>query len=233
VAQGSVPVHLGLILDGNRRWARAQGMPQLEGHRQGYQNLHDVALAAFDRGVKYVSAYVFSTENWNRTKEEVDYLMNLFVWVATKEIDKYVHEGLKVVFMGSRERLSKRVLKGIESAESKTAHNTRGVVVLCLNYGGHTELAEGVARLVRDGVPAEEVTVHKLAEYLYQPEVPPVDLIIRTSGEQRLSNFMLWRSAYSELYFVEKPWPAFTVADLDEALEDYASRNRRFGGDAK
>jgi undecaprenyl diphosphate synthase len=163
----------------------------------------------------------------------VDYLMNLFVWVATKEIDKYVHEGLKVVFMGSRERLSKRVLNAIESAEAKTRDNTRGVVVLCLNYGGHTELAEGVARLVRDGVSADAVTVDKLAEYLYEPEVPPVDLIIRTSGEQRISNFMLWRVAYAELHFNEKPWPAFTIADLDAALADYASRQRRFGGDAK
>ncbi len=226
---GPVPQHLGLILDGNRRWARAVGKPQLEGHREGYQNLHTIALAAFERGVKYVSAYVFSTENWNRSKEEVEYLMDLLVWVATKEIDKYLKEGLKLVFVGSRERLSARVLAAVASAERRSRDNTRGTVVLCLNYGGHTELAEGVAQLVRDGVPADEVTPQKLSEYLYHPEVPPIDLIIRTSGEQRLSNFMLWRAAYAELYFTPVLWPAFTPADLDEALAEYEARHRRFG----
>jgi undecaprenyl diphosphate synthase len=230
MSEGSaVPTHLGLILDGNRRWARAVGKPTLEGHRAGYKNLHTIAVAAVDRGVKYVSAYVFSTENWNRAKEEVDYLMDLLVWVATKEIDTYLHEGLKLVFAGSRSRLSAKVLRAVESAEERTRDMTRGVVVMCLNYGGHTEIAEGVARLVADGVPAEEVTPQKLAEYMYHPEVPPVDLIIRTSGEQRLSNFMLWRAAYSELYFTATPWPAFTVDDLDAALSEYGQRQRRYG----
>jgi undecaprenyl diphosphate synthase len=229
-AQGSlVPNHLGLILDGNRRWARTAGKPTLEGHRAGYQNLHTIAAAAVDRGVKYVSAYVFSTENWNRTKEEVNYLMDLLVWVATKEINKYLHEGLKLLFVGSRKRLSRRVLEAIQSAEAKTRDMTRGVVVMCLNYGGHTEIAEGVARLIADGVKPEEVTPEKIGAYVYHPEVPPVDLVVRTSGEQRLSNFMMWRTVYSELLFVPMPWPAFTVADLEGALAEYAHRHRRYG----
>jgi undecaprenyl diphosphate synthase len=225
----SVPTHLGLILDGNRRWARAQGLPLMQGHRQGYENLHQITLAAFDRGVQFVSAYVFSTENWNRAQEEVDYLMDLFVWVATKEIDKYDHEGLKLAFVGSRRGLSPRVLKALASAEERTRNNQRGTVVLCFNYGGKTELAEGVARLVADGIKPEDVTEDKLAEYLYEPAVPPVDFIIRTSGEQRLSNFMLWRAAYAELYFTPVHWPAFTKQDLDAALDEYAARGRRFG----
>jgi undecaprenyl diphosphate synthase len=222
-------VHLGLILDGNRRWAKANGLPPQQGHRRGYETLHEIVRAAADRGVRYISAYTFSTENWERSREEVDFLMDLMVWVATKEIDKFAHEGFRVLFVGSRERLTPKVIAAIESAEARTAANTGAVLALCFNYGGQVELAEGVARLVADGVPAAEVTPAKLAEYLYHPELPPIDLVIRTSGEQRTSGFMLWRSAYAELYFIEKAWPEFTADDLDEALAEYARRGRRFG----
>jgi undecaprenyl diphosphate synthase len=227
--RGLIPVHLGLILDGNRRWARAHGLPQLEGHRRGYMNLHTIALAAAERGIGFVSAYVFSTENWDRSQEEVDYLMELLIWVATKEVDKYLREGMRLVFLGSRVRLSARVLRAVDSAERKTAHNTRLVLALCLNYGGHAEIAEGVARMIADGVTADEVTPARIAEYLYHPEIPPVDLLIRASGEQRLSGFMLWRIDYAELYFCTQHWPGFTENDLDDALHEYANRQRRFG----
>lgn len=223
------PNHVGFILDGNRRWAKAQGLPVLEGHRRGYETLHVMALAAADRGVQYISAYVFSTENWDRAQEEVDFLMSFIIWVAKNEVDKYINEGFKLVFLGSRQRLSAKVLRAIETAEAKTAQGERAVLALCLNYGGHNELAEGVARLVADGVPAEQVTPDVLEGYLYHPEVPAVDLLIRTSGEQRLSGFMLWRVSYAELYFSPVHWPAFTVEDLDAALAEYASRQRRFG----
>ncbi len=226
---GDTPVHLGLILDGNRRWARERGLPALEGHRRGYDRLHAVARAAADKGVRYISAYVFSTENWSRTQEEVDFLMDLLLWVVKHEVDKFVKEGLRIVFLGSKERLSAKVLQAILAAETKTRDGARAVVALCFNYGGEMELAEAAAGLVRDGVPAVEVTPRKLAEYLYHPEIPPVDLIIRTSGEQRLSGFMLWRASYAELYFTEVLWPAFGVADLDAALAEYGRRKRRFG----
>jgi len=228
-APNKPPIHLGLILDGNRRWARSEGMPQLEGHRLGYKNLHPIAVHAVNRGVKVISAYVFSTENWNRTQEEVAYLMDLVVWVSKHEVKKYLKDGLRIVFLGSRVRLSDKVVEAIESVEEQTKDNTRGIVALCMNYGGHTELAEGVARMIADGVEPGEVNVDKLAEYLYHPELPSVDLIIRTSGEQRISNFMLWRAAYAELYFTNVPWPAFTTADLDLAFDEYASRQRRLG----
>ncbi len=224
-----VPTHLGLILDGNRRWARAQGRPQLEGHREGYKNLHTIVKHAFARGVKFVSAYVFSTENWNRTKEEVDYLMDLLVWVATVEIKKYKNENYRVMVIGSRERLSKKVLDAIEYAEEQTKDKTGGVVALCLNYGGKLEIADAVRSMMKAGMTADDMTPEAIDQHLYAPELPPVDMIIRTSGEQRLSNFMLWRAAYSELKFVPMPWPAFTTGDLDEALEDFANRQRRFG----
>lgn len=225
----TVPQHLGLILDGNRRWARSQGLPLLEGHRVGYKNLHTVVKRAVDRGVKYISAYVFSTENWRRAKDEVTYLMDLFVTVATKELEPYARDGIRVVFVGSREHLSRKVLEAMDAAEARTRANTRAILAICFNYGGQLELAEGVAQLVRDGVAADEVTPERLAEYLYHPEIPAVDLVIRTSGEQRLSNFMLWRVAYAELYFTEITWPAFTVDELDAALDEYDNRQRRYG----
>jgi undecaprenyl diphosphate synthase len=224
----TTPNHLGLILDGNRRWAKAQGLPTLEGHRKGYENLKTIALAAFDRGVSYVSAYVFSTENWNRSKEEVDYLMKLLIWVAKTELNELDKKNVKVRFIGSRERLSKSVLRAVDNAEAKTANNTGGTLLLCLNYGGHQEIVDAVNKIITQK-PTHPISVSDFEDYLYAPGLPPVDLIVRTSGEQRLSNFMLWRAAYSELLFVDKHWPAFTEADLDESLENYAIRQRRFG----
>lgn len=224
-----VPVHLGLILDGNRRWASEHGFKPFEGHRRGYLRLRKVAEAAFDRGVKYVSAFVFSTENWNRSSEEVSYLMDLMYWVATKEVGKLHKNNIRIVFLGSKKRLEPRIVKAIDDAEEKTNHNTGGTLALCLNYGGQQELADAAALLIKKGVKAKDVTPELLAKNLYGPQLPPIDLIIRTSGEQRLSGFMLWSAAYAELKFVLKNWPAFTVADLEEALKDYALRQRRFG----
>lgn len=226
-----VPRHLGFILDGNRRWARAEGLPQLEGHRRGYENLRVIARAAAKRGVKYISAYAFSTENWNRTQEEVDYLLELLVTVVLvpKEVQSYVQDDVRLVFLGSRTRLSDKISRALDYAEAETADCSSAVVAICFNYGGQLEMAEAAARMVTEGVPAAEITPEKMAQYLYHPEVPPIDLVIRTSGEQRLSGFMLWRAAYAELYFTEVHWPAFTTGDLDAALADYAGRQRRFG----
>lgn len=225
----TLPVHLGLILDGNRRWAQERGLRPFEGHRRGYLRLKQVALAAFGKGVKYVSAYVFSTENWNRNPAEVAYLMDLLHWVATHELNKLHKQNIRIVFLGSRRGLSPAILEAIGRGEAKTAHNTGGTLALCLNYGGQQELADAAAHLIRAGVSADSVTPELLTNYLYGPDIPPLDFIIRTSGEQRLSGFMLWSAAYAELKFVLKHWPAFTVADLDAALQDYAARQRRFG----
>ena len=224
-----LPKHIGIILDGNRRWARAKGLPTLEGHRKGYENLKTIGAAAIERGIKYVSAYVFSTENWNRAQDEVDYLMNLLVWVAKHEVAEMNKQGIRVRFVGSRERLSDKVLEAIEDAEEKTNANTRGTLALCLNYGGYQELVDAFKNMMEAGIKKSEVTADVISKYLYQADIPPVDLIIRTSGEQRTSGFMLARSAYAELYFTDKFWPDFTVKDLDEALTDFAKRQRRFG----
>jgi undecaprenyl diphosphate synthase len=221
-----VPTHIGLILDGNRRWAKANGKPVLEGHKQGLEAFKDVSLAAFDTGVKYVSAYVFSAENWQRTQEEVSYLMALVVKGVTKHLDTFHNAGIRVVMLGSRAGLDKKVLKAIDDSIETTKNNARGTLALCFNYGGHQEIADAVQQLVDKN---EQITPENITQNLYAPEVPPLDLIIRTSGEKRLSGFMLWRSEYAELYFTDILWPDFSIADLDKAIAEYAARKRRFG----
>ena len=224
-----MPAHLGLILDGNRRWARERGLQPFEGHRRGYLRLKNIAIASFDRGIKYVSAFVFSTENWNRSDSEVAYLMDLLQWVASYETRNLHKKNVKVKFIGLKSGLRPEIVKAIEKAESLTSQNTHGTLILCLNYGGQQEIADAAASLISNGTKASEVTPELIAKHLYDPSLPPIDLIIRTSGEQRLSGFMLWSAAYAELKFVLKNWPAFTVADLDAALTDYAKRERRYG----
>lgn len=224
-----MPQHVGLILDGNRRWARERGLPTLEGHSRGYDNLKDITKVAIDRGVKYVSAYIFSTENWNRTPKEVKYLMDLAHRMLAKDVGELNKEQIRVVWLGSRNKLSKKLLTAIENAEASTRHNTRGTLALCFNYGGQDELMDAVRTLIADGKHADEIDRSAFEAALYAPEVPPVDLLIRTSGEQRLSGFMLYRAAYAELYFTNVYWPEFSVTDLDEALEEYAERERRHG----
>lgn len=228
--QTVLPQHVGIILDGNRRWAKAQGLTSLQGHLKGYRNFHDVALYLLKtKKVPYVSAYVFSTENWSRTKSEVNYLMKLVLRALKEFLKEFHEEGIRIVVLGSREKLSKSVIKAIDKAESDTHNNNQGTLALCFNYGGQGELVEAAKAIINAELPAESVTPSVLADHLYHPEVPPLDLIIRTSGEQRLSGFMLWRAAYAELYFVDKHWPDFGLADTDEALADYSQRQRRFG----
>lgn len=225
----SVPLHLGLIFDGNRRWAQEHGLPKLEGHKQGYQTLKKIGIAALEKGVSVMSVYVFSTENWKRTEAEVSYLMKLLLWVFKNEIKEFNDRNVRIRVLGSRDGLSKQVQKAIHDAEEITEHNTGGTLALCINYGGQQELADAVRKIVEKGTKKDDVTPVIIEQNLYASDLPPIDLIIRTSGEKRLSNFMLWRAAYSELYFSDKLWPDFTEADLDEALADYAARQRRYG----
>ena len=224
-----VPQHIGIILDGNRRWAADKNIPKLEGHRAGYETLKTVATYAFKKGASFISAFVFSTENWGRSQQEVDYLMKLLLWVAKNEVDSYNKQNIRVRFLGEEEKLSPNVLKAMRNAEEKTKNNTAGTLLLCLNYGGKQEIASAATKFLRANPTADSITVEDISNNIYEPSVPDIDLIIRTSGEQRLSNFMLWRAAYSELYFTEAHWPAFTEAMFDEALEAYSIRHRRFG----
>lgn len=225
----TTPRHIGLILDGNRRWARERGLPLMEGHKQGYENLKTISEAAFDEGVEYVSAYVFSTENWNRSREEVSYLMKLLLWILKHEVENLSRHGIRIRTMGMKLRLGKALVRAIHNAEEKTKDNTRGTLLLCLDYGGQQEIVDAMKQIVSSGVTPEDITPDLISRHLYQPDIPPVDLIIRTSGEQRLSNFMLWEGAYSELMFTDTQWPDFSSEELQRMLAVYARRHRRFG----
>lgn len=225
----SVPQHIGFIVDGNRRWARQNGKPVFEGHRQGMRNLKRICKSAVRHGTRYVSAYVFSTENWQRDRQEVRDLMKLFLWVCRHEVKELDREGIRLRVIGSKLKLGHALARAIHEAEEMTKDNTRGTLLLCLDYGGQQEIVEAMKHIVASGVDADDITPELIAQHLYAPDVPPPDLIIRTSGEQRLSNFMMWESAYSELSFAKAYWPDYSEADLERDLDDYSRRKRRFG----
>ena len=229
VKSAIAPEHLGLILDGNRRWAREHGLPIAEGHRQGYMNLKHVAKSALKHGVRYVSAYVFSSENWQRDRQEVRDIMKILRWVLRHEVQEFNREGIRLRVLGSKLKLGTALAKAIHDAEELTKDNDRGTLLLCLDYGGQQEIVEATKRIAELGVPPESITPELITRHLYAPDVPPLDLIIRTSGEQRLSNFMLWEAAYSELMFNPKYWPDFDEAELEKAIAQYARRHRRYG----
>jgi len=224
------PNHLGIILDGNRRWAVAQGKTKMAGHMAGYKNFYTLSrYALIDQKIPYVSAFVFSTENWQRTKEEVGYLMRLVTRALTEFLEDFHRGNIRILVAGSRDGLDDSVLEAIEKAETQTSGNTGGNLVLCFNYGGQAEIVQAARNIIEQKIDPKNLTIDTFAEQLYKPEVPALDFVIRTSGEHRLSGFMLWRSAYAELYFTDKMWPDFTTKDLDIALEEYAHRQRRYG----
>lgn len=224
------PEHLGLILDGNRRWAKVHGLPIIEGHRRGWKNLRTILRSSVKHGVRYVSAFVFSTENWQRDRDEVQQLMKLFLWVAKHEVKELNREGIRLRVLGSKLKLGHALASAIRQAEEATKDNTRGTLLLCLDYGGQQEIVDAVKRISETGYAPEDITPELISKFLYAPDVPPIDLLIRTSGEQRISNFMLWETAYSELLFSKDYWPDFDEKSLLKAFEEYGMRNRRFGG---
>lgn len=225
-----VPRHIGYILDGNRRWAKAQGLPTYDGHVAGYSALQEVVEASFEAGVEYVSAYVFSTENWKRSQDEVGYLMKLMLRIARSDINELLKNNIKVVILGSRAGVDKKIVEAIDDIEARSVNNTAGTVALCFNYGGQLEIADAFKKMLEKGVSVDDITPELVADNLYRPDIPPVDLVVRTGGEQRLSNFMLWRVAYSEFMFIKKYWPDMTKEDVASILKEYSERNRRFGG---
>jgi len=227
-----VPKHIGFIVDGNRRWARERSLPTLEGHRKGFSKVEKVATEMIEKGVEFVSFYLFSTENWNRSEEEVSYLMDLLRHNAKRMTKKFKKEGIRCVIMGRSEPAPKDVLEALSKLEEETKNGTRGTVAICFNYGGQWEIADAATKLLKarkDTDDDTDVTPEEFAKYLYQPEVPPCDLIVRTSGEERISGFQLWRASYSEFLFLKKYFPSITTKDCDKILSEYASRSRRFG----
>lgn len=222
--------HLAIIPDGNRRWARTHGLPTLEGHRRGYDKFKEVGEWCLTRGIEYISFWGFSTENWKRTEEEVSYLMDLILRAVTSDGDFYKKNNIRLRVIGRRDELPKAVVEAAAELERATANNTRGTVNLCVNYGGHAEILDAVKRLIADGRKPEEITDELFSQTVWLAASPPPDLIVRTSGEKRLSGFMSWSGAYSELAFIDKHWPDFEEADLDALIADFEKRNRRFGG---
>jgi len=216
-------------MDGNRRWASKRHLPAIAGHRAGVETIRRTVRAARERGVEYVTLYSFSTENWSRDAEEVGAIMALLEETIRRETSTLVEDGVRLRVIGRLHELSARLQQAIAGAVQATQSGTRGVMTLAFNYGGRAEIVDAIRRIVRDGVEPDAVDEAAIAQRLYAPEHPDPDLLIRTGGELRVSNFLLWEVAYAEMWATEVLWPDFSVADLDAALASYAARERRFG----
>ena len=225
--------HVAIIMDGNGRWAVNRGKKRTEGHKKGAEALREISECIYDKGVEVLSVYAFSTENWKRDKEEVDYLMDLFIKAFKENFDAVKKKGVKVIFSGLRTKLSDKVLNAMDKMMEETKDYTKGVFNICLNYGGQDEILEAskkISKDVKEGIiNIEDINKELYKKYLFN-DLPEIDLLIRTSGEYRISNFMLWQMAYSEMYFTDVLWPDFNEEELDKALDSFNNRNRRFGG---
>jgi undecaprenyl diphosphate synthase len=219
-----------IIMDGNGRWASRRGLPVAAGHRAGTRALRRTAEAAIDLGLESLCVYAFSTENWSRPSDEVDALMEIFVETIERELPDLAREGVRTRFIGRRDRATDKLLARIKRLEETTAANERLQLWVAFDYGGRAEIVEAARRLVEEGVDPRDIDENAIASRLYAPEMPEPDLLIRTSGELRISNFLLWQLAYTELVFVDTLWPDFGERQLREALAQYANRRRRFGG---
>ncbi|MEG0939785.1 polyprenyl diphosphate synthase [Comamonas sp.] len=223
---GAVPRHIAVIMDGNGRWAKRRLLPRLAGHKQGVESLRRCARACVERGVQVLTVFAFSSENWNRPQEEVSGLMSLLASALAKEVAQLSRDGVRLYFVGDRQGLSDKVRAGLQEAERTTAHNTRLILNVCFNYGGRWDIAQAAQKLVAQGI---ELTPENLDRAMALAHVPDPDLMIRTGGETRISNFLLWQAAYTELFFSNALWPEFDEAALDEAIAVFSGRERRFG----
>ncbi|MDM0072992.1 polyprenyl diphosphate synthase [Variovorax sp. J2P1-59] len=221
-----IPHHIAIVMDGNGRWATRRFLPRVAGHKQGVESLRRCVKACVARGVGVLTVFAFSSENWNRPVEEVSGLMDLMVGALGREVPKLSHDGVRLHFVGERGGLSEKIIAGLVQAEAATAHNSRLVLNVCFNYGGRWDIARAAAQIVARG---EALTEANLDAAMALSHVPDPDLFIRTGGEQRLSNFLLWQSAYAELYFSDRLWPEFDEAALDDAIAAFQLRERRFG----
>ena len=226
---GAVPRHIAFVMDGNRRWAKQRHLPAIAGHRAGVETIRRTLRAARERGVEYVTLYSFSTENWKRGDEEVGALMALLEETIRRETKTLVEDGVRLRVIGRLHELSDRAQNAIAEAAAATDRGANGTMTIAFNYGGRAEIVDAVRGIVRDGVSVEDIDEAAIAQRLYAPEHPDPDLLIRTGGELRISNFLLWEVAYAEMWATDVLWPDFSVADLDRAIASYASRERRFG----
>lgn len=225
----TVPGHVAIIMDGNGRWAAKRGLPRIAGHRAGTENLRRVIRACVEFGVKYLTIYAFSTENWERPAEEVEGLLTILADVIDRELNELNQEGVRLYHIGRLERIPKELQNKVNQAIELTRNNDRLHLQLAFNYGGRDEIVCAISRMIADGVKPEEVTSELVSEYLFTAGIPDPDLIIRTSGEMRISNFMIWQAAYSELYITPTLWPDFDREELQQAIVEFGQRERRFG----
>jgi len=226
----AIPRHIAIVMDGNGRWAKKRFMPRFFGHKAGVDALVRTVLSCADRGVEYLTVFAFSSENWKRPTEEVSGLMGLVLVAVAKYLGKLADKGVRIRIVGDRTQVSDKLRQAWEEAESQTAHNTRITLSVAFNYGGRWDIVQACRRAIADGVAPADLDERKLNGYMALSHAPDPDLFIRTGGEVRISNFLLWQAAYSELVFSECLWPEFGDAELDAALGEYARRDRRFGG---
>jgi undecaprenyl diphosphate synthase len=224
-----VPAHIAIIMDGNGRWAQRRHLPRTAGHHAGERNIHRILRACVDRNVKMLTVYAFSTENWGRPKPEVNSLMALFADASERETRNLHRNGVKVCHVGTMDGVSAQLRRSIEYAVELTQHNSRITLNVAFNYGGRAEIVNAIQRIVADRIPAEEIDEALISRYLYTASLPDPDLVIRTAGEMRLSNFLIWQAAYSEYYSTPTLWPDFCEEDLEAAIQSYAARHRKFG----
>lgn len=222
--------HLGLILDGNGRWAEKRGLERTKGHRAGMETVVKIVRACSDRGLEAISLYAFSTENWKRPEGEVSAIMGLLIEFVQSKLPEIMEKNCRIQIMGKLDRLPLPAKKAVDLAVKRSQKNTGMIINIGLNYGGRAEIVHAVHILYKKGIKADQITEEAIESVLYTAELPPLDFIIRTGGETRLSNFMIWQAAYAELYFTDTLWPDFTEACLDEAIRSFLHRNRRFGG---
>ena len=226
----NVPVHVAIIMDGNGRWAKQRGLPRLEGHRVGVDRIQRVLETLGNQSVKYVTLYAFSTENWNRPQEEVAGLLEILQDALQQQAQSLHENNVRIFHIGKLDRLSPGLQEAVDQVQELTSNNTGINLNVAFDYGGRDEILEAVKRILRDGIPAERLDQEMFSRYLYTAHCPDPDLIIRTGGEQRISNFLLWQSAYSEYYYTPTLWPDLDSAELEQVLESFSSRQRRFGG---
>jgi undecaprenyl diphosphate synthase len=226
----SLPRHVAIIMDGNGRWAKQRGLSRLDGHRAGVKNIHSIIEYLYNKKIAYVTLYAFSTENWNRPAEEVNGLFHILEEIIVKESRELYKNGVKISHIGSLEGLSPQLKKSIAIALKLTKNNQKMNLGVALNYGGRMEILNAVRRLVAEGLPPEGLDENSFRKYLYAADFPDVDMVIRTGGEMRISNLLIWQTAYSEYYFTPVLWPDFNEAELAKALKAYSQRQRRFGG---
>jgi undecaprenyl diphosphate synthase len=227
--KGSIPTHIGIIMDGNGRWAAQQNLPRLEGHRRGAERAKEIAEIAIEYGIEHLTLYAFSNENWKRPQVEIDTLMKILEYYLKNEIESLLEKGIRFKAMGDLSRLPESIQSLIRDTEKQTESNKGMTLIAALSYSGSDEIIRAVRKVIDDKIKADDLTEGLFRSYLDTAGIPSPDLIIRTSGEQRLSNFLLWQCAYSELYFTETLWPDFDRDEFEKALQDFQGRERRFG----